>query len=176
MAPPWESINRCDYWVPNLSVYKKNYVILWWTTFLIYDPYILRVWWLLNSVMPDISLGMISIMPQFNVGHMEVTMCHLGNDLMTHSLIFLPYWPNHPSFPSMGLYIVKRPLLFVICEVFDSPPGHSVLAGRLWWWRVPPFSGSHSTGQESLFCPSMNSVIDFMTILPIFFYVWLQPH
>ena len=169
MAPPWESINRCDYWVPNLSVYKKNYVILWWTTFLIYDPYILRVWWLLNSVMPDISLGMISIMPQFNVGHMEVTMCHLGNDLMTHSLIFLPYWPNHPSFPSMGLYIVKRPLLFAICRVFDSPPGHSVLAGRLWSWRVPPLAGSHSIGWESLFFPpSKNSMIDFIIIPPTF--------
>ena len=88
--------------------------------------------------MPSISFVMISIISWFNVGQMGVTTCRFGYHVMTHSLVFLPYEPKHSSFPSMGLYIVKRPLLSVICEVFDSPPGHSVLAGRLWWWRVPP--------------------------------------
>ena len=51
-------------------------------------------------------------------------------------------------FSFIGLYTIKRPLLFTVWVVFDFLPAPCMSAGRLCLCGVPPLPGSHS-----FFCP-----------------------
>ena len=132
----WGNINGCNHYLPNLSVYKNGR----WFTLTKPQSAVRRMRHNTRLSLLIINRDNAQYFPWDGPHHVLVqrwpdgsdTVPFVGHHVMTHSLVCLPYEPKHPSFPSMGLYIVKRPLLFVICGVFDSPPGHSVLAGKLW--------------------------------------------